>query len=141
MTIRTFSGTHDFHPTVLADTDADDVGNADLIIDDIERGLCPRCERPLPTMPEYPAGSRITKCRSIPICGPCGTDEGYEQLDCAQGSGYGLSGASCWPLPVKEIDERRERWMRRMKPATINVSRIINPRNTGGWAQYGQADE
>jgi hypothetical protein len=30
--IRTFSGTHDFHPTVLADTDAHDAGTAARVI-------------------------------------------------------------------------------------------------------------
>jgi len=149
MTIRTFSGTHDFDPTVLNDTDAYEAGTADGIIWSIEHGQCPRCERPLPTMPEYPAGSRITECRSIPICGPCGSDEVYEALDVAQGYGYsyGLSGASCWPLPVEEIDERRARYRQQMRPAILTAdghlitddgsAPVINPRNTGGWAQYG----
>lgn len=43
MTIRTFSSTHDFHPIVLADTDAYQEGNADEIIKDIDNGRCPRC--------------------------------------------------------------------------------------------------
>lgn len=42
MTIHTFSGTHPFHPSVLNDTDADEQGNADQIIEDIEAGRCPR---------------------------------------------------------------------------------------------------
>jgi hypothetical protein len=54
--VRTFSGTHDWHPSVLNDTDAAEQGNADEIIENIEHGVCPRCEGPLPTMPEYPAG-------------------------------------------------------------------------------------
>jgi hypothetical protein len=149
MTIRTFSGTHDWDPTVLIDTDADDVGNADDIIWDIEHGQCPRCEGPLPTMPEYPAGSRVTECRSIPICGRCGNDEAYEEIDAAKGIGYG-GNASGWPLPVEEIDERRARYEQQMKPAILSVTDdglhlvtedgsapVINPRNTGGWAQYG----
>jgi hypothetical protein len=141
--IRTFSGTHDFHPTVLADTDADDGGgSADDIIWNIEHGICPRCEGPLPTMPEYPAGSRITKCRTIPICNRCGTDEAYEQCDAAKGIGYGgISSASCWPLPIEEIDERRERCMREGHLVAVHVDRITNPRNTGGWNQYGQPNE
>jgi hypothetical protein len=156
MSIRTFSGTHDFHPTVLADTelgDDDGSGIADSITWNIEHGYCPRCEGPLPTMPEYPAGSRVTQCRTIPICGPCGSDEGYEQQDAATGLGYGLSGVSCWPVPTDEIDERRERYKQQMRPAILDltgdghlitddgVAPIVNPRNTGGWNQYGFADE
>jgi hypothetical protein len=147
MTIRTFSGTHAFDPTVLVDTDADEQGNADDIIWNIEHGRCPRCEGQLPTMPEFPGGSRITKCRTIPICGPCGSDESYEVLDAIQGISWGLSSAGCWPLRVEEIDERRDRYQSQMTPATLagdrhlisedGVGPVINPCNTGGWAQYG----
>lgn len=151
MSIHTFSGTHPWHPSVLADTDADaDAGgNADNIIDDIENGTCPRCWGALPQLPEYPAGSRITECRSIPICGPCGGDEFYEILDCLTGNGFGLSAASCWPLSWEEIEERRSRYERQMTPAILTgdqlitkdgVGQVINPRNTGGWAQYGFQD-
>jgi hypothetical protein len=34
---------HDFDPTVLIDTDADEAGNADDIVWSIEAGRCPRC--------------------------------------------------------------------------------------------------
>jgi hypothetical protein len=148
MTIRTFSGTHAFDPTVLVDTDADDC-DADNIVWNIEHGRCPRCEGPLPTMPEFPAGSRITQCRTIPICGRCGSDECFEQVDGASGVGWGLSAASEWPVDVEVIDERRERYMAQMKPAILTtgghlitddgVGQIVNPCNTGGWAQYGGA--
>lgn len=112
---------------------------------------CPRCERPLPQPPEWPAGSRITACRSIPICGRCGSDEVYEQLDGAQGYGWGLSSAGCWPIPVDEIDERRARYQQQAKPAILTAdghlvtkdgsTPVTNPCNTGGWAQYGTAEE
>jgi hypothetical protein len=151
VTIHTFSGTHPFHSTVLSDTDADEQGNADDIIWNIEHGRCPRCEGQLPTMPEFPAGSRITKCRSIPICGPCGSDEVYEQVDSAAGIGWGLSSAGEWPVPVEEIDERRDRYQPQMRPAILTgdghlisqdgVGQVVNPCNTGGWAQYGTAEE
>lgn len=140
MGIRSFSGTHAWDPTVLNDTDAHDEGNADEIIWHIESGFCPRCEGPLPTTPEFPAGSRITLCRSIPICGRCGSDEVYEQLS------VGLSGASCWPVPVEEIEERRRYFESKSTKAVISVdvlltddgvTPIANPRNTGGWAQFG----
>ena len=147
MTIRTFSGTHAFDPTVLVDTDADEHGTAEQIVEDINDGRCPRCWGPLPTMPEFPAGSRITKCRSIPICGRCGCDEVREQVDADAGIGWGLSSAGEWPISNDYIEERRTRHERLMKPATMTadgllitddgVFPVINPCNTGGWAQYG----
>lgn len=137
--IQTFSGTHPWHPTVLADTDADEY-LAEDIINNIEAGRCPRCERPLPTMPEYPAGSRITSCRSIPICGRCGTDEVYEQLSA------GLSSAAWWPLPVDEIDARKAEFEAVSTTAILSgdtlitvegAAQVVNPCDTGGWAQFG----
>jgi hypothetical protein len=152
--IRTFSGTHDWDPSVLVDTDAHDPNydNADDIIWDIEHGRCPRCKGPLPTGREFPAGSRITKCRSIPICGRCGEDEGFEVMDAMTGNGFGgISAASCWPLPVEEIDERRVRHQQEMTLAILTgdghlisedgAAPVINPCNTGGWAQYGAVEE
>jgi hypothetical protein len=151
MTVRTFSRTHAFDPTVLVDTDADEQGNGEQIVEDIEAGRCPRCWGPLPAMPEFPAGSRITKCRSIPICGRCGVDEVFEQCDGDAGIGLGLSSAGEWPLPNEDIDERRTRHDQQMKPAVLTadgqlidedgVTPVINPCNTGGWAQYGGIDE
>jgi hypothetical protein len=149
--IRTFSGTHGWDPSVLIDTDAEEHGNADEIIEDIESGRCPRCRGPLPTRPEFPAGSRITKCRSIPICGRCGSDEVYEALDAVTGNRLGISGASSWPLPIQEIDERRTRHRQQAQPGIITgdgqlvtedgSTPIVNPRNTGGWAQHGRVEE
>ncbi|GAB5895886.1 hypothetical protein OKHIL_16930 [Mycolicibacterium mageritense] len=143
MTIRSFSGTHAWHPTVLADTDAHEAGTADDIIEDIESGCCPRCEGPMPQLPEFPAGSRITKCRSIPICGRCGSDEVYEQCS------SGLSSAGCWPVPVEEIEARKTYFEAGMSVAILSgdtvisddgTTPVVNPCNTGGWAQYGFAD-
>jgi hypothetical protein len=125
MTIRTFSGTRDWHPSVLADTDAAGALNAEMIIDDIKNGRCPRCWGSLPTPPEFPAGSRITTCRSIPICGRCGSDEVHEALD-----GLSISTAASWPLPVEEIEARRKRHPQELA--------IAIPSDTGGWLlQYG----
>jgi hypothetical protein len=145
--VQTFSGTHDWDPSVLLDTDADEQGTAEQIIEDINSGRCPRCWGPLPTGREYPAGSRITECRSIPICGRCGSDEAFEQMDEARGIGWGLSSAGAWPLYVEQIDERRARYMAQMKPAILagdghlitedGSGPVTNPRNTGGWGQYG----
>lgn len=96
MAIQSFSGRRPWDPIVLNDTGAYESGTADGII---ENGRCPRCKGPLPEPPEYPAGSRITRCRSIPICGDCGSDEAHQAMD---GSGYSSSGS--WPLPVAEIE-------------------------------------
>lgn len=147
MMIRTFSGTHDWDPSALIDTDAEMEGNADEIVYNIASGRCPRCEGPLPTLPDYPAGSRATACRSIPVCGRCGSDEVYENLDAATGKGCGISSVGRWPLDVEEIGERRTRYEQLMKPAILTPdehlvtedgsSPVTNPRNTGGWAQYG----
>jgi RNase P subunit RPR2 len=150
--IRTLSGKHAFDPSVLVDTDADEHDTADQIIENIENGLCPRCESPLPTL--FPAGSRITKCRSIPICDRCGADEAFEVEDTKAGIGWGgISGASCWPVPIKEIEERSARHYRQMTlmPMTLTSdglvvtedgsAPLIIPRNTGGWLQYGTAEE
>lgn len=143
--IHAFSGTHPWHPSVLADTDADEAGTADDIIEAIESGRCPRCEGPLPVPPEFPAGSRITKCRSIPICGPCASDEALEQCEL----GY-ISSAGCWPLDPAVIEDRKNRCESRASTAIISgdtlisdegATPVVNPRNTGGWAQYGFADE
>lgn len=154
MPIRTFSGTHAFDPSVLADTDAYEEGTDEQIIDDIKGGRCPRCWGPLPTRSELPAGSRVTACRSIPICGRCGSDEVFEAMDtmdAATGKGWGVSSAGCWPVTIDEIDERRARYMRQAKPAILTgdghlvtedgSTPVSNPRNTGGWAQYGTAEE
>jgi len=149
--MRSFSGTHDWHPTVLDDTDAVIEGNADEIIWNIENGRCPRCERPLPQPPEFPAGSRITRCRSIPICGPCGSDEVHEAVDCVRGIGWGISSAACWPIPIEKIHERHDRIQQQMEmvPAILTgdghlitedgATPVVTPRNTGGWAEYGGA--
>ncbi len=141
MAIQSFSGVHDWHPTLLMDTDAHEAGNADEIVENIESGRCPRCEGPLPTPPELPAGSRVTLCRSIPICGRCGGDEVYEQL-----FESGLSGAGCWPLPTDEIEARKARFEASSTVAILSgetlvtedgAAPIVIPCNTGGWAQFG----
>jgi hypothetical protein len=96
-----------------------------LILDLIYSGRCPRCEGPLPTLPDYPAGSRITAYRSIPICGPCGSDEAFEEMDGGRGIGWGLSSAGCWPLPVDEINERRDRYYQHMEFALLTTDGYV----------------
>jgi hypothetical protein len=97
MAIRSFSGRHEFQRTCLSKTDANEPGTVDQIVADINSGRCPRCRGPLPNPPEFPAGSRVTRCRCIPICGGCGSDEAHEEAD-----GLGLSPVvrpAIYPLP------------------------------------------
>ncbi len=72
-------------------------------------------------------------------------------MDAAKGIGSGLSSAGCWPIPIDAIDDRRDRYLRQMKPAILTtdghlitedgVAPVTNPCNTGGWAQYGTCEE
>lgn len=143
MSIQTFSGTHEWNPIVLIEFDDGNLWNADDIADDIDNGTCPRCTRPLPELPEYPAGSRVTQCRTIPICGRCGSDETYELLE----QGY-ISYPGDWPLEPDDIDARRERFEAgnvvmgfvsgEQAVTPTGVTTVVNPRDTGGWAQYGE---
>lgn len=143
--IRSFSGTHEFDPSVLMDTDAEDMGNAYEIVAEIELGNCPRCWGKLPEPPEFPAGSRVTRCRSIPICGRCGSDEATEA------SGEGVTSAGSWPVLEEEMD-RREAWVAaHFRPAAMvfvdgnpkllmdtGVAEVTLRPNPGGLAEFGE---
>ena len=119
MNVRSFSGRHDWHSSVLNDTDADK-STADRIIHNIESSRCPRCEEPLAT--KIPAGSRITDCRSIPICTSCRSDEAQQ---CTR-RGLSLSPASAWPLDRKELEQRRkERDAKKVRVLAINADGSI----------------
>jgi len=141
VSIRTFSGTHDWHSSVLSDTDADRAG-PDRIVAAIESGRCPRCEGLLPQ--QFPAGSRLTRCRSIPVCSACGSDEADQ---CVRRD-LALSPASSWPLNREDIDRRRRQRDAGSAHATLGAEgRILTEGgvipvaparyDTGGWAQYG----
>lgn len=144
--MRSFSGVHEFGPDILLDTDADP-DQADEIVWNVEHGFCPRCEGKLPKPPEYPAGSRITRCRSIPICGRCGGDEALE------GEYEGaISAASCWPLRSENITAREEQAARDSEVVTgillddsiittSGVSPIRLREHPGGWAEFGSPQE
>ena len=41
---------------------------------------------------------------------------------------------------LEHIEERRERILGQSRLAMIEVGQVINPRNTGGWAQYRTAE-
>jgi len=103
MTICTY-GTRDWHPSEPCDANCLIALNAELILDDIKHGRCPRCWGPLLARFESPIGSRITSDRSIPICGKCSRDEINEMLD-----GLSISTAGAWPIPEEAIEDRRRR--------------------------------
>lgn len=141
MATRSFSGRHEFQPDCLGKTDAASRGMANQIVADISSGICPRCRGPLPAPPELPAGSRVTRCRCIPICGGCGSDEAHQEAD-----RRGLSPAGCWPVATEEIGERGRRYQRQVRPAIltddghlIGEDGVIgvtewHHADTGGWA-------
>ena len=127
-TLRTFSGTHSWHSSVLNDTDAYEEGNADEIIDDARVRRCPRCERPLPQPPESPRG-RGSRMPINPDLRQVRQRRGLRTTtDGAQGYGWGLSSAGCWPIPVDEIDERRARYQQQAKPAILTADGTWSPR-------------
>jgi hypothetical protein len=90
--MHTFSGAHPFRPSCLKSelerdavyyemTDEQVMDDLAWLVSEIERGWCPRCEGRLPDgKPEFPAGSQISRCRCIPVCGDCGR---HEQLSSA----------------------------------------------------------
>ena len=136
MSIRSFSGTHYWDPVVLNDTDADAV-TASRIVANIERGRCPRCEEPLPQPPDIPAGSRITRCRSIPICSRCGSEEADEWVRAFRGMGKGMLAASEWPVQPGKMEQREQRFGVEAARIPLQLGAVNDPHNTGGWAQYG----
>lgn len=144
--MRTFSGIGEFDPQFFDQTAAWGEGNAEELAALVADGLCPRCERPLPIGPELPAGSRVTRCRTIPICGRCGTDEAYEGV-----YGDGVSDTDRWPITVDEIESR----ITAVEAYSVVVSGHITDGYlltdtgvmtvgdrpaSGGWAEYGDAN-
>ncbi|UGQ59869.1 hypothetical protein LSF60_10565 [Rhodococcus pyridinivorans] len=142
---RSFSGRHGFNATCLIDVcSIDDIARVE---EDITDGTCPRCWGRLPEPPEYPAGSRVTSCRCIPICGTCGTDESDESL-----SDGGISDPSLWPIDRDEIDARRAWMLANSRMVVLDIGSMqaldengvtaVHPRpNPSGWAEFGRDEE
>lgn len=151
MTVQSFSGAHPFRPQCLLDAidpeEADAewsrtaVDHAAELIADIESDRCPRCGRE--GLQARPAGSRITRCRCVPICGPCG---GHE-------ASVALVTAGSWPIfDPSTVDEDLQAADANgsvgiLDPTTgIVVSEEgaseIKPRpHPGGWAEFGFDDQ
>lgn len=91
--VTSLSAAHPFTPAHLAEamrwvTDDPRGTNEALVqralakaVETIDVGLCPRCQDPLPTGNVLPAGSRVTQCRCVPICGRCGEVEALDPTD------------------------------------------------------------
>lgn len=144
-----FSGAHPFRPQCLAallddeyldafyGTDADE--HLAHLVTEVDSGRCPRCGRDLPTGATRPSGSRVTRCRCIPVCGPCGE---HEIAD--------LVGPNDWPaVSPSEVDEWRAEMLANAKPGIVTESTVITeegaseirPRpHPGGWAEFGYDD-
>lgn len=153
--LRSFSGTHSYRPTCVSDAaklaavtdfgfdpfDAaaqDKIGAhwAGVVTGRLERGQCPRCRGPLPTVSEPPpAGSRITACRCIPICASCGSDEATYPLPLWR-----------WPTSRSAVSRRRNYVSSPPQSAILHDGTVIDEtgaqevkmrEHPGGWAEFG----
>jgi hypothetical protein len=154
-----FSGTHPFRPACLLarlneDMEVDMAREDELfLLDDegvvarpnelaraliemIKRSVCPRCAGPLPNECAA-AGSRVTRCRCIPICSRCGTEEAFLLMSPWQ-----------WPLSSEDQEDILETIRGQMKPAILDIagevvftdgahSPLQSRPHPGGWAEYG----
>lgn len=162
MTIQSFSGTHPYRVECLeqrirADADDDYLSVEEQVYEldlRISEGLCPRCGGEMPESQPAPwggatagAGSRVTSCRCIPVCGMCGSDEATYPVSPA----WWEPGIIDWR---EEIAERQRHWMEAAEEVTLDVSsgtpKILSDDGVadaqlrdhpGGWAEFGHDDE
>ncbi|QDQ98111.1 hypothetical protein [Tomitella fengzijianii] len=148
--IRSFSGCYAWSPRILDQIADLPEELAEQIADNIENNYCPRCDRPFDPEPLQPAGSRVTDCRSIPICSRCGSDEATEVMQGLGSADPGCSHPADWPLNVGDIDARHQWLLENTRIATLDVSAggmhlvdedgvttVQATPSTGGWAEYG----
>ena len=110
MTTQSFSGSHPFRPACLVaahmasmegEYNDPEEGREEAIefaaarVPAIDAGRCARCDVSLADG-EFPAGSRVTDCRCIPICSCCGRAEAFTGI--AMASIGGPKGRSLLPL-------------------------------------------
>jgi hypothetical protein len=160
MTIQSFSGAHPYRPQCVIDVIANEwleygldvtkraTEMAVTITVKIDAGTCPRCNGVLDL--DMCAGSRATRCRCVPICGRCGSDEGNQTI-----LGTGMSQAWRWPLRKGDITRRRnkvdamgETVIALMVPGDgalsmlteDGVSQVKMRPNPGGWLEFGYDD-
>lgn len=164
-TAQSLSGTHPYEPQCVtrsiveewmldgidASERADEI--AAEITERIHREVCPRCRGPLYGFEaDMGAGSRVTPCRCVVICGRCGADEFNQAI-----LRTGLSQFWRWPVRKSDITKRANRAAKLMGPATAGIvtasgdapvivtedgATELKPRPmSGGWAEFGYDDE
>jgi hypothetical protein len=152
--IASFSGAHPYRPQCIVGflldeghvLDRDEaVDQATAVTEAIDAGRCPRCANQLPDgRPVRPAGSRITTCRCVPICGRCGDQEAL--LIASPGILYL---PDTWPLD--DMNEIHEMLARHLRPAVLDLDSgiVLNENGVtevqmrphpGGWLEYGFDD-
>ena len=150
-----FSGAHPFRPQCLLDAfgnpDDDLLTDVIRLIEGVDRGECPRCRGPLPQAPGLPAGSRLTRCRCIPVCGPCGDHEGIPASWRANYIGAEVDDLG-WLIDPAEREEERAAFYAAhppqpaiLGPAGVLVTEdgagpIAGRPRPGGWAEFGFDD-
>ena len=158
---RSFSGAHPFRPQCVidaivsvwaaadADLDVKDMArdNAATITTKIDGGVCPRCDDPLDL--GNTAGSRVTRCRCVPVCPACGADEAHQGL-----LRTGLSAPWRWPIRRGDRTKRRNKVASRSSLAPLvmgeggsmslltdkGVSEVRMRPHPGGVMEFGYDD-
>jgi hypothetical protein len=127
-----------YRDSAQALADVDD--QAVAIIGLIGEGLCPRCgEGDL----QYPAGSRVTSCRCIPICAACSDHESIPSA--------GVLPAISWPWPAPHIQAQFAEWLGEGVPGILDLpsetlvtedgaARVVGRPHPGGWLESGYDD-
>jgi hypothetical protein len=162
MTIQTFSGSHPFRPACLLSAyreslgdefDPDDeyqgIDEVALLVQDIDRGHCPRCGRDFEH--DNPAGSRLTPCRCIPVCAECGKAEVFEweALALIDGPGdvvlTGMVGPVCsWPIDAEGQTLALAELEKRLSVGNPLIETTVGDlefrEQPGGWLEYGHDD-
>jgi hypothetical protein len=151
--MNSFSGAHPFRPQCAVDRllglDEDEIEEQVLrITNEIDNGRCPRCGGPLPKPPIFPAGSEVTECRCIPICGMCGDHETMMDVEAVMGMAAGedgneiTDGLEDWPIVgvIEDMDRRITKPPSNVKSAEVPFDRFVLGPPTSGWAKFGYDD-
>jgi hypothetical protein len=151
--MRSFSGAHPFRPQCaidrLAGLDEDETEEQVLrITNEIDSGRCPRCGGPLPRPPTFPAGSEVTACRCIPICGMCGDHETMMDVEFALAKVAGedfpeiKDGLEDWPIAgvVEDMERRITQPPTNVETAKVSFNQIATPPPMSGWSKFGYDD-
>jgi hypothetical protein len=150
--IRSFSGTHLFRPAHLRDAmrpavpdKAERVERTARLVELVDAHQCPRCGRPFETL-RFPAGSRVTPCRCIPVCHHCGQLEGLPALIKEMGLAIDVPDVFApwrWPLPIEVIDVQEAilaELRSHMRLVQVQLEDLRAEPSSGGWAEFGEDD-